>query len=364
MKLPVRVLIVDDSAVYRDFLRHLLGSDKDIEIVAAVRDGQTALEACAALRPDVVTMDVHMPDMDGFEVTRRIMETVPTPIVVVSAVGDSQEVGMSFRAVESGALAMVPKPRGGSEEQNAGARELVQTVKLMAEVKVVRRWRRRPSGEAPAAGPDRWLAEVGAGQTPHRGAPEAVLIGASTGGPLPIRAILSALPRSFPLPVLIVQHIAAGFVAGFVQWLAGTAALPVRLAADGEPISAGTVYVAPDGVHMGVGNGRRIRLERGEPEHGLRPSVSHLFRSAARVYGSRAIGVLLSGMGVDGAAELKALRDGGALTFAQDQETCVVFGMPGEAVRLDAATYAMSPEAIAEAIVRTIPAGNGRQEML
>ncbi len=362
MKRPVRVLIVDDSAVYREFLRHLLSSDADIEVAGAVRDGRSALDACAALRPDVITMDIHMPDMDGFDVTRRIMETVPTPIVVVSAVGDSGEVGMSFRAVESGALALVPKPRGASEEQDAGVRELVQTVKLMAEVKVVRRWPRRPSAEVPAAGPDRWLPEVGSGRMLRRGAPEAVLIGASTGGPLPIRAILSALPRGFPVPVLIVQHIAAGFVAGFVEWLAGAATLPVRLAADGESISAGTIYVAPDGAHMGVGNGMRIRLERGEPEHGLRPSVSHLFRSAARVYGSRAVGVLLSGMGVDGAAELKALRDGGAMTFAQDEETCVVFGMPGEAVKLQGATYVMAPDVIGAAIVAMIGSTNGRQE--
>ena len=357
MKAPIRVLIVDDSATYRDFLFHLLESDPDIQVAGAVRDGRSALEACAALRPDVITMDIAMPDMDGYEVTRRIMETVPTPIVIVSAATDTTDVGMSFRSMESGALAVVSKPRG-EESSRAAAQELVSTVKLMAEVRVVRRWTRRPGPVAlsTAAPPRRERIEA-------PGGPEAVLIGASTGGPLPIRAILAALPPDFAAPVLIVQHIAAGFGAGFAEWLAAAARLPVRLATDRELVVPGSVYLAPDEAHMGLGEGPRIKLDRGEPEHGLRPSVSHLFRSAARIYGHRAVGILLSGMGVDGAAELKALRDLGAVTFAQDPETCVVFGMPGEAVRLGGATYTMTPEAIGAAVAGMTDAGGGRRRV-
>ena len=220
-------------------------------------------------------------------------------------------------------------------------------VKLMAEVKVVRRWSRKPPPSVAAT-----VGQVARGPsvTPPRPRPigasagcEAILIGASTGGPLPIRTILSALPPEFPAAVLVVQHIAAGFGAGFAEWLAGASRLPVHIAVDGELVVPGHVYIAPDEAHLGVREGPRIRLGHGEPENGLRPSVSHLFRSAAKVYGKRAVGILLSGMGRDGAEELKGLRDMGAVTFAQDRESCVVFGMPGEAVKLGGAQYTMTP---------------------
>lgn len=362
VKSKVRVLIVDDSAVYREFLAHLLGSDPQIEIVAAVRDGTAAFEAVTALQPDVITMDINMPGMNGYEVTRRIMESTPRPIIVVSAAEDAGEVGMSFRAMESGAVAVVPKPQGGSfAESSAESQELISMVKLMAEVKVVRRWSRRPTPLPASTGP---LAtppiRLATGASTRK---DAIFIGASTGGPLPIRTILSSLPPDFPAAVLIVQHIAAGFGAGFAEWLAGACRLPVHIAVDGEPVAPRRVYIAPDQAHMGVRDGPRIRLGYGEPENGLRPSVSHLFRSAASVYGKSAVGILLSGMGRDGAEELRALKDIGAVTFAQDRESCVVFGMPGEAVRLGGASYTMTPEGIAAAVVTLAEASTDRMGM-
>jgi two-component system chemotaxis response regulator CheB len=347
MKSRVRVLIVDDSAVYREFLRHTLESDPQVEVVAAVRDGAAAFEVLPALRPDVITMDINMPGMNGFDVTRKVMETYPTPIIVVSAADDAGEVQMSFKAMESGAVAVVPKVHGGgSDEALAQAGNLIQMVKLMAEVKVVKRWARRtvPAWEPGVPSEKPAAAELRSGIS-------AVLIGASTGGPVPVRTILAALPPGFSSAVLIVQHIAAGFGRGFTEWLAAACQLPVHVAEDGEHIVSGHVYVAPDDAHMGVSEGPRILLSHDEPENGLRPAVSHLFRSASRVYGRSAAAVLLSGMGRDGAEELKVLRDLGAVTFAQDRESCVVFGMPGEAVRLDGATYSLSPEAIASAVV-------------
>lgn len=355
MKSTIRVLIVDDSAVCREFLAHILGSDPQIVIAGAVRDGAAAFEAVATLHPDVITMDINMPGMNGYDVTRRIMESFPTPIIVVSAAEDAGDVEKGFRAMESGAVAVVPKPRGGeSPDSAAQSQELIQMVKLMAEVKVVRRWSRKPGPpaqglQAPPPRPSLVGLSVRC---------EAILIGASTGGPLPIRTILSTLPPEFPAAVLVVQHIAAGFGAGFAEWLAGASRLPVHIAAEGELVAPGHVYIAPDEAHMGVREGPRIRLGHGEPENGLRPSVSHLFRSAAIVYGKRAVGILLSGMGRDGAEELKGLRDLGAVTFAQDQESCVVFGMPGEAVRLGGAMYTMPPEAIAAAVVSLAAAGD------
>ena len=364
VKPKFRVLIVDDSVVYREFLAHILASDPQIEIAGAVQDGAEALEAVTTLRPDVITMDINMPGMDGYDVTRRIMESSPTPIVVVSAADDTGEVEMSFRAMESGALAVVPKPRGGDSPVSVSqSRELVLMVKLMAEVKVVRRWSRKIVPPAAVTGPQVARGLDGTLPRPQRMQNgswpcEAVLIGASTGGPLPIKTILSVLPFDFPAAVLVVQHIAAGFGVGFAEWLGGESRLPVHVALEGEPIMSGHVYIAPDEAHMGVREGPRIILGHGEPENGLRPSVSHLFRSAAKIYGRKAVGILLSGMGRDGAEELKGLRDIGAVTFIQDRESCVVFGMPGEAARLGGASYTMSPEAIASAIVNLAESGS------
>jgi two-component system chemotaxis response regulator CheB len=358
MKSKVRVLVVDDSSVCREFLTHILGADPSIEVVGAACDGASALKATAALRPDVITMDIEMPGMNGFDATRRIMEFAPTPIIVVSSSTDASEQGMSFKAMESGALAVLPKPRGGDSSRSAEqARELILMIKLMAEVKVIKRWARSRKASPSAAialnaPPNRLL--LGAAE-----APEAIFIGASTGGPLPLRTILSLLPRDFPAAILVVQHIAPGFGAGFTEWLAEACRLPVRIAADGERVLPGCVYIAPDGAHMGIEAGPRISLGRGDPVNGSRPSVSYLFRSAARTYGKGAVGIILSGMGKDGSEELKTMKDNGAVTFAQDEKSCVIFGMPGEAVRLGAASFTMAPERIAAAVIDLVGKAGG-----
>jgi two-component system chemotaxis response regulator CheB len=176
---------------------------------------------------------------------------------------------------------------------------------------------------------------------------KAVAIGASTGGPLAIQEILSGLPKNFPAPILIVQHIAAGFVQGFTDWLANSSGLPVKIAAPGEYPLPGRAYVGPDDVQMGIGNDGRILLSKGEPENGLRPSISWLFRSVAEVFGKNAVGVLLTGMGKDGVQELKLMKEKGAVTIAQDRESSVIYGMPGEAVSLNAAAYILPPAKIA-----------------
>jgi two-component system chemotaxis response regulator CheB len=337
----IRVLIVEDSPVVREFLVHILKSDPGIQVVGTAHDGEEALEAVQRSRPDVITMDIHMPKMDGLEATRRIMETEPTPIVIVSGSADPQEVATTFRAIEAGALAVLPRPRGiGHPAHEATAAELVQTVKLMSEVKVVRRWsraRREALGLRPT--------EMGFASEPAK--VRIVAIGASTGGPPVLQTILAALPKDFPVPLLIVQHMAAGFIGGFVEWLAQSSGVPVQLATHGEFVLPGHAYVAPDGFQMKVEHGRKIALTGDERENGLRPSVSCLFRSVAEVYGCDAVAGLLSGMGRDGAEELRLLKDKGAVTFAQDKESSVVHGMPGEAIRLDAAMLVLPPEKIA-----------------
>jgi two-component system chemotaxis response regulator CheB len=351
----IKVLIVEDSPVVREFLVHVLGSDPGIRVAGTAHDGEEALEAVRRWRPDVITMDIHMPRLDGVEATRRIMETEPTPIVIVSGSTDPKEVATTFDAMEAGALAVLRRPAGiGHPEHEATARELVQTVKLMSEVKVVRRWSKSRRAamangrQAPAPQP----AEMGFARKPAKA--RVVAIGASTGGPPVLQTILAALPKHFPAPIAIVQHMADGFVRGFVEWLAQSSGPRVHLATHGELMLPGHAYVAPDGFQMKVERGGKIALTRDEPENGLRPSVSCLFRSVAEVYGCDAIAGLLTGMGRDGAEELRLLKEKGAVTFAQDKDSSVVHGMPGEAIRLDAATLVLPPEKIAAVLASVV----------
>lgn len=334
----IRVLIVEDSQVVRDFLTFILSSDPNIQIIGTASNGEEAVKTVEDKRPDVVTMDINMPKMDGHEATKIIMETTPTPIVVVSASWDPKEVKKTFRAIDAGAVAVVRKPVGFTHpDYENQAKELVQAVKLMSEVKVVRRRHRKAfEGDIPVVPP-----VVGAA---HR--IDTVVMGASTGGPLVVETILSGLPKDFRVPILIVQHIAQGFVQGFADWLANSCRFPVKIAEQGELPLPAHAYVAPDNVHMGIGMGGRIFLSKHEPENGLCPSVSYLFRSVADVLGRNVAGVLLTGMGKDGAYELKMMKDKGAITIVQDKESCAVYGMPREAVAIDAATHILSPEGI------------------
>lgn len=343
----INTLVVEDSPSVREFLIHILSSDPDIRVVGTAHDGEEALEAVRRHRPDVITMDIHMPKMDGLEATRRIMETDPTPIVIVSGSSDPREVATTFDAMEAGALAVLRRPAGiGHPDHEATVRDLLQTVKLMSEVKVVRRWP-HARREAMLTGKQVLPRPAKMGLTCESAQVRIVAIGASTGGPPVIETILAALPKDFPVPLLVVQHIAVGFVRGFVEWLAQSSELPIHLASHGELMLPGHVYVAPDECQMKVERGGKIALTKDEPENGLRPSVSYLFRSVAEVYGCDAVAGLLTGMGRDGAEELRLLKERGAVTFAQDKDSSVVHGMPGEAIKLDAAMFVLPPDKIA-----------------
>jgi two-component system chemotaxis response regulator CheB len=284
------------------------------------------------------------------------METNPLPIVICTATADPQEMQVAFRSMEAGAVACVEKPVGYDDPGfDTTVQNLQQTVRLMSEVKVVRRWGKpRLAGVRPATAPSP------AGRS---NAPRIVGIGASTGGPPVLQTILSALPRDFPAPVLIVQHIARGFLPGMVEWLGQTTGLQVRVAAHGAIASAGHVYIAPDDFHMGVSSSGQLILTREPADNGLRPSVSTLFRSLADNIGGGAVGVLLTGMGRDGADELKRLRDRGALTIAQDRESSVVHGMPGAAIEMGAAVQVLPADLIAAALItefaRKVPQAGG-----
>lgn len=344
----IRVLIVDDSAVVRELLIFILNSDPDIQVIGAVGDGEEAMKVVPEVRPDVITMDVHMPGINGFETTRRIMETYPTPIVIVSGSLNTYEVEATFHAIEAGALLMVTRPPGlGHPGFDEAAAQLIRAVKAMSEVKVVRRWPRvRPAGGA--------ATHLPAASGLLRERISVVAIGASTGGPMVLQTILAALPKDFPVPLLIVQHMSPGFVSGFADWLSHTCNRPVLVAADGTKLMSGHVYIAPDGYNMGIKRIGEISLTRCKPANGLCPSVAHLFETVASAYGKNAAGVLLTGMGMDGAKGLKQMRDNGAITLAQNEESSVIHGMPGEAIRLGAALHILNPEQIAAALAAMV----------
>ena len=337
----IRVLVVDDSSVARELLCHILSSDPQIEIMAAVQSGLDALSAIAINKPDVITMDINMQGMDGYEATRIIMERNPIPIVIVSSAVNNFEALTSMRAMEAGALTVLPRPPGpGSPDYENSARQLIATVKTMAGVYVIRR-------KSPIVSPLRHTAEP-----LHSDGIQLVLIGASTGGPSALDALLKKLQRNINVPIAIVQHITMGFGDAFIDWLQQSTGWPTHKAHNGASMKPGHVYVAPDDAHLEIALGMRILISSAPPDDGLRPSVKRMFQSAAHHYKNRLAAVLLTGMGRDGADELACLKGLGALTFAQSEETCVVFGMPGEAVKLNAASYVLPPEQIAETLGR------------
>jgi len=338
----INVLIVEDSPIERLLLAHILKADRQLRVELA-EDAEQGLQFLETHRPDIVLMDIHLPGMDGFEATRRIMATEPLPIVICSAATNAADMAITFQALEAGALSFVEKPVGpGHPRFNGMVKNLIDTLKLMSEVRVVKR-HVRPAGPI--------------SPVPVRHAPgnlKLVVVGASTGGPPVLHTILAGLPKPFPLPVLVVQHIAAGFLAGLRDWLAHVTGMTVQIAANGQECKPGVVYLAPDDLHMGVGAAGHIELSNAAPENGLRPAVSYLFRSAAQVCGANTVGILLTGMGKDGAEELKLLRERGAVTIAQDAETSVVHGMPGEAIRRGAAQHVLPPEQIAGTLANLV----------
>ena len=341
----IEVLVVDDSAVVRELLVRILESDPDIRVAGTARNGVKALEHIAKRKPDLVTMDILMPEMDGLEATRAIMASCPVPVIIVSSSWNPGELEKTFLALDAGALAVIDKPTGvGRPGFSEMASRLIRTVKLMSEITVVRR---RPSSRRRKTE----QLSVGAIVRPQARREIRVLaIGASTGGPPAMVALLSGLPRSVPFTMIVVQHMCRGFISGFAGWLGGVAGFPCSVAENGQTAAPGSVYLAPDGLHLGLDASFRFELVPGEPEHGMMPSVSHLFRSLAAHSSASTIAVLLSGMGRDGAYELGRLREGGACTMAQDAASSVVHGMPGEAIRLGGAEYVLPPDGMARII--------------
>ena len=346
MKDPIRVLVVDDSLVVRQILVSMLESEPGFQVVEQARDGHEAVQMTARLRPDVITMDIRMPRLDGLEAIRQIMSTTPTPIVVVAASVYEPDLNIAFAAIEAGALTVVEKPKGITPEAYAAARDqLVKTIRLMSDVQVVTLWPdRRPPTQtrrhlADAEG--MLLADIDV---------ELIAIAASTGGPGVLRQIFHTLPGDLSIPIVAVQHITPGFAHGFAQWLNGETELQVALAKNGESVSPGHVLIAPDDTHLIVAAGGIVRLDHSEPVKGQRPSATRLFDSVAKVYGATSVGVVLTGMGDDGSDGLENLRKTGGYIIAQDEESCAVFGMPKAAIQRGIVDQILTPDKIASTL--------------
>ena len=334
----IGVLVVEDSPVVQQLLEHIISSDPRLTVAGITSTAEEALAFLAHSTPDVISLDIRLPGMNGFEATKRIMQDKPTPIVVCSASVESEDLKITMTALRAGALAVVEKPVGtGRADYERLARTLCTQLAIMSEVRVVRQ---RKTNVATRA-----RAETGSRLSPS-GRLRVLGIGASTGGPNAVVQILTELGASFPLPILLVQHMMPAFLPGFASWLDDVTPFRVVIASSGAVPAPGTVQLAPPNRHMELESGR-IVLTDGDPESLQRPSVTALFRSLARTAGPSAGGVLLTGMGDDGADGLLALRDAGGYTLAEHESTAVVYGMPRAAVERGAAVECLPLGSIA-----------------
>jgi two-component system, chemotaxis family, protein-glutamate methylesterase/glutaminase len=346
----IRVLVADDSALAREMLVQILDSDDEIEIVGVAADGQEAVDLVASARPDLVTMDIHMPRMDGLKAIESIMAFSPVPILVVSSSVYGEGVGRAFDALEAGALEVMkkPEPRDWADLQDIAA-DLIRRVKLLSRIPVITHLRGKRAARPVV------VAEPGTETNAAGARPEIVAIGSSTGGPSALLNVLGRLPTDYPLPILVAQHIAEGFVPGLVAWLDAGCKIRVVVAQDRMPVLPGVAYFAPTGVNLTL---ERHRLRLNEPKAGQLyvPSADTLFESVTHSRGPAAIGVILTGMGADGAGGLKLMRDAGATTIAQDEETSTVFGMPKAAAERGAASLVLPVHDIAAELERLVSA--------
>jgi len=330
----IRVLIADDSQTVINALSLLLKDEEDIEVIGRASDGAEAVSLAKALRPDVVTMDVNMPRLDGLGATAAIMAEAPARVLIVSSLTESQ-MDLSFRSIEAGALELISKPKtSGAEDLRRWGKRVAESIRLMAEVPVITR---RRLSSMPASMPQ-----------PRVGSVDVFGVAASTGGPPALALLLGALPATLPVPILIAQHITEGFTAGLVRWLAAVSPMKVTIASDRLVPRPGEVYLPPDGHHLEVDPEGVMRCAKATTGHC--PSGNRLLSSIARAYGSRAAGIVLTGMGDDGAQGLLDIRNAGGQTFAQDANSCVVFGMPQAAYQLQATQMLLPLEAMAPMI--------------
>ncbi len=344
----IRVVVADDSLVAREMLAQILASDPAIEVVGQAVNGAEAVDLVAELRPDLVTMDIHMPVLDGLGATERIMAYTPTPILVVSSSVYSEGTGRAFDALELGALDVMKKPeaRDWATLESIG-REMIRKVKVLANVRVVTHIRGRRTERS-------GVGRAGVVASTH----SLVAIGASTGGPSALLEVLGRLPSDLPVPVVIAQHIADGFVPGLASWLDSGCAIHVTTATHGVVPKPGVAYFAPTGSNLRF-EGSEMRLTSPPAGQIHVPSIDTLFSSVAAMHPGEAVGVLLTGMGADGAEGLKLMRNSGSATIAQDEATSTVYGMPRIAAEIGAAEQVLPVQRIARAIIEAVTGATG-----
>jgi two-component system chemotaxis response regulator CheB len=352
---PIKVLLVEDSPIAVEILQRILKSSSEIEVVGVARNGKEALALIPKFEPNVICTDFHMAQMDGLELTRQVMANYPRPILVISnsvQADDSQNI---FELLRAGATDIFPKPATGlPSEYEKIKQSLITKIKVLSGVRV---FTKPLSKTAPgkAETPRTKLVQTTVPQSIKITSPvRAIAIGASTGGPQALLKVLSPLPSNLPLPIFCTQHISEGFLQGLVNWLASECHLKVKIAAEGESPLPGKVYFAPDCNHLELNSLGKFIYNPSGAVDGHCPSVTAMFQSIAKFYREKTLGILLTGMGKDGATGMVAIANAGGITIAQDEASSVVFGMPKEAIALGGAQYILPVQEIAPSLLKIL----------
>lgn len=352
---PTRVLLVEDSTVDLEILKMLLASSPEINVVGTARNGKEALQLIPQVQPAVICTDLHMKDMDGLEFTKQVMAKYPRPILVISISVQKEDTHNILQLLSAGAVDVFPKPgsRLASDYERVKL-ELISKIKILSGVTVFTKWQQQPFTTT-AEGVQFCFQPSTAGRLIDITAPiRVVTIGASTGGPQALNTILAQLPYNFPVPVICTQHISVGFLQGLIDWLASECRLKIKIATVSESPLAGTIYFAPERSHLELDAQGRFIYSMSPPLDGHRPSGTVTFKSVANFYGRATAGVLLTGMGRDGAEGMLAIAQAGGITIAQDEKSSVVFGMPKEAIALGAAQNILPLHEIAPLLLTKI----------
>jgi two-component system, chemotaxis family, protein-glutamate methylesterase/glutaminase len=341
---PIKVLLVEDSLIALELLQRLLRSSPEVEVVGAARNGQEALELIPKVNPKVICTDLHMSPIDGLELTKQVMERFPCPILVISNSVQEDDTKNIFGLLKAGAVDIFPKPTSGDYTEYEQVKDrLIAKIKMLSQVTVKARSNRAES-----------TSDVASNNIQSTGTLKAIAIGASTGGPQAIHKIITALPANLPLPIICAQHIGEGFLAGLISWLKDDSQFNIKVAQIGETPAPNTVYFAPERAHLEFDHQGKFIYSNFTASTGTCPSIDALFRSVARVYGSSSASILLTGMGTDGVAGTEAIKAAGGLTIAQDEQSCLVFGMSKLAISTGAVTQVLSLPEIAPFLVKQI----------
>lgn len=346
---PISVMLVDDSPIALAILKRMLATTQEIKVIGTALNGKQALDMIPELQPDVICTDLHMPLMDGFQFTNEVMAKHPRPILVISSAVQEEDRDNVFRVLEAGAIEVFPKPRGGlglKSDYHPLTNELIDKIRVLAKVNVAHKSRKTPTKtQAPSPSQNKI--------TPNSKI-EIVTIGASTGGPNALQSILCKLPANLPVPIVCVLHLSEGFLPQLMHWLKSKCALPIEVAELGQKPKPGVIYFPPDNKHLQFNEAGQFVSERRLPLMGHRPSITITFNSIADQFGSKAVGILLTGMGKDGVEGMQSIAQKGGVTIVQDEKSSVVFDMSKQAIESGASQYVLSLDEIADTLARLV----------